>query len=256
LKGLLDLNAELDGESKLRHDAEDTLRQAQKMEAVGQLTGGIAHDFNNLLTIIIGNLDNMKRQIAQAANPGTVSELSAKLSKSVDAALQGARSAGQLTQRLLAFSRRQALEPQRLDVNRLVSGMLDMLRRTLGAEISIETVLGAGLWPAFADGHQLENVILNLALNAKDAMPQGGCLTVETANTYLDAAYARRFGDVEAGQICGAVRDGYRDRHPEGDHRSGIRAVFHYQAGRRGLGPRSLHGARFRQAVRRSRAHL
>jgi signal transduction histidine kinase len=200
LKGLIDLNAELDAESKLRHDAEDTLRQAHKMEAVGQLTGGIAHDFNNLLTIIIGNLDNMKRQIAQAANPGTVSELSAKLSKSVDAALQGARNASQLTQRLLAFSRRQALEPQRLDVNRLVSGMLDMLRRTLGAEISIETVLGAGLWPAFADGHQLENVILNLALNAKDAMPRGGCLTIETANTYLDAAYARRFGDVQAGQ--------------------------------------------------------
>lgn len=139
LKGLLDLNAELDAESKLRRDAEDTLRQAHKMEAVGQLTGGIAHDFNNLLTIIIGNLDNMKRQIGNVAG-----EASAKLSKSLDAALQGARSAGQLTQRLLAFSRRQALEPQRLDVNRLVSGMLDMLRRTLGAEISIETVLGAG----------------------------------------------------------------------------------------------------------------
>ena len=195
LKGLLDLNAELDAESKLRRDAEETLRQAQKIEAVGQLTGGIAHDFNNLLTIIIGNLDNMKRQLATVAG-----EASAKLSKSLDAALQGARSAGQLTQRLLAFSRRQALDPQRLDVNRLVSGMLDMLRRSLGAEISIETVLGAGLWPAFADGHQLENVLLNLALNAKDAMPQGGCLTIETANAYLDAAYVRRFGDVEAGQ--------------------------------------------------------
>ena len=195
LKGLLDLNAELDAESKLRRDAEDTLRQAHKMEAVGQLTGGIAHDFNNLLTIIIGNLDNIKRQLGNVAG-----EASAKLSKSVDAALQGARSAGQLTQRLLAFSRRRALEPQRLDVNRLVSGMLDMLRRTLGAEISIETVLGAGLWPAFADPHQLENVLLNLALNAKDAMPQGGCLTIETANTYLDDTYARRFGDVEAGQ--------------------------------------------------------
>ncbi len=195
LKGLLDLNAELDAESKLRQEAEATLRQAQKIEAVGQLTGGIAHDFNNLLTIIIGNLDSMKRQLGDVAG-----DASAKLLKSLDAALQGARSAGQLTQRLLAFSRRQALDPQRLDVNRLVSGMLDMLRRTLGAEISIETVLGAGLWPAFADGHQLENVLLNLALNAKDAMPQGGCLTIETANTYLDAAYVRRFGDVQAGQ--------------------------------------------------------
>ena len=195
LKGLLDLNAELDAESNLRQEAEATLRQAQKIEAVGQLTGGIAHDFNNLLTIIIGNLDSMKRQLGNVAG-----DASAKLLKSLDAALQGARSAGQLTQRLLAFSRRQALDPQRLDVNRLVSGMLDMLRRTLGAEISIETVLGAGLWPAFADGHQLENVLLNLALNAKDAMPQGGCLTIETANTYLDAAYVRRFGDVQAGQ--------------------------------------------------------
>ena len=195
LKGLLDLNAELDAELKLRQEAEATLRQAQKIEAVGQLTGGIAHDFNNLLTIIIGNLDSMKRQLGNVAG-----DASAKLLKSLDAALQGARSAGQLTQRLLAFSRRQALDPQRLDVNRLVSGMLDMLRRTLGAEISIETVLGAGLWPAFADGHQLENVLLNLALNAKDAMPQGGCLTIETANTYLDAAYVRRFGDVQAGQ--------------------------------------------------------
>ena len=200
LQGLLERTTELEAESKLRHEAEDTLRQAQKMEAVGQLTGGIAHDFNNLLTIIIGNLDTMRRQLAGAANPGDVQTLIGKLTKPLDAALQGARSAGQLTQRLLAFSRRQALEPQRLDMNRLVSGMLDMLRRTLGADISIETVLGGGLWPTFADPPQLENVLLNLALNAKDAMPEGGCLTIETANTYLDQAYARRFGDVEAGQ--------------------------------------------------------
>jgi signal transduction histidine kinase/CheY-like chemotaxis protein len=195
VKGLLDRTRELEEESKLRVDAEETLRQAQKIEAVGQLTGGIAHDFNNLLTIIIGNLDNMKRQLGKASG-----EASAKLLKSLDAALQGAHSAGQLTQRLLAFSRRQALEPARLDVNRLVTGMLDMLRRTLGEQISIETVFGAGLWPTFADPHQLENVLLNLALNARAAMPEGGCLTIETANTYLDAAYARRFGDVEAGQ--------------------------------------------------------
>ena len=200
LQGMLERTTELEAESKLRHEAEDTLRQAQKMEAVGQLTGGIAHDFNNLLTIIIGNLDTLRRQLAGAANPGDVQTLIGKLTKPLDAALQGARSAGQLTQRLLAFSRRQALEPQRLDMNRLVSGMLDMLRRTLGADISIETVLGGGLWPTFADPPQLENVLLNLALNAKDAMPEGGCLTIETANTYLDAAYARRFGDIEAGQ--------------------------------------------------------
>ncbi|HSA67597.1 MAG TPA: ATP-binding protein, partial [Methyloceanibacter sp.] len=186
--------------SKLRHEAEETLRQAQKMEAVGQLSGGVAHDFNNLLTIIIGNLDTMKRQLANLADPKSVRAATDKFSKALDAALQGARSASALTQRLLAFSRRQALEPTRLDVNRLVSGMLEMFRRTLGSDISIETVLGAGLWPALADAHQMENVLLNLALNAKAAMPNGGCLTIETANTYLDDAYARMFGDVEAGQ--------------------------------------------------------
>jgi signal transduction histidine kinase len=200
LKGLLDLTSELDAESKLRQEAEDTLRQSQKMEAVGQLTGGIAHDFNNLLTIIIGNLDTMKRQIAKHANPEPASELSTKLAQPIEAALQGANSASQLTHRLLAFSRRQPLTPARLDVNRLVAGMLDMLRRSLGAEINIETVFAAGLWPAFADANQLENVLLNLALNAKAAMPNGGCLTIETANTYLDDAYVRHFGDVEAGQ--------------------------------------------------------
>jgi nitrogen-specific signal transduction histidine kinase/CheY-like chemotaxis protein len=197
---LLDRTRELEAESKLRHEAESTLRQAQKMEAVGQLSGGIAHDFNNLLTIIIGNLDTMKRRLADLAKSNVASEVVAKLETSLDSAMKGAQSSARLTQRLLAFSRRQALEPARLDVNRLVSGMLEMLRRTLGSDINMETVLGAGQWPAFADGHQLENVLLNLALNAKAAMPDGGCLTIETANTYLDDAYVRRFGDVEAGQ--------------------------------------------------------
>jgi signal transduction histidine kinase len=200
VSGLLERTRELEEESKLRREAEETLRQAQKMEAVGQLSGGVAHDFNNLLTIIIGNLDTMKRQLANLADPESVRAATDKLSKALDAALRGARSASALTQRLLAFSRRQALEPARLDLNRLVSGMLEMFRRTLGSDISIETVLGAGLWPALADAHQLENVLLNLALNAKAAMPNGGCLTIETANTYLDDAYARKFGDVEAGQ--------------------------------------------------------
>jgi len=200
VSGLLERTRELEEESKLRQEAESSLRQAVKMEAVGQLSGGIAHDFNNLLTIIIGNLDAMKRQLAKLAGLEPAHDIAGKLSKSLDAALRGAQSSAQLTHRLLAFSRRQALEPQRLDLNRLVSGMLEMFRRTLGSDISIETVLGAGLWPAFADGHQLENVLLNLALNAKAAMPDGGCLTIETANTYLDDAYVRRFGDIEAGQ--------------------------------------------------------
>ena len=200
VKGLVERTRELEEESRLRHEAEATVRQAVKMEAVGQLTGGVAHDFNNLLTIIVGNLDTMKRQLVDLANPGTVTELANKLRKPLDSALQGAKSAATLTQRLLAFSRRQALEPVRLDVNKLITGMLDLLRRSLGEQISVETVLAGGLWPAYADAHQLENVLLNLALNAKAAMPDGGCLTIETANTYLDEAYVRRFGDVEAGQ--------------------------------------------------------
>ena len=147
IQGLLALTAELDWELKLRQEAESTLRQAQKMEAVGQLTGGVAHDFNNLLTVIIGNLDTMRRQLAAAANPGNAAALVAKLTKPLDASIQGANSAAQLTHRLLAFSRRQPLEPCRVDANRLISGMLDMLRRSLGADVSIETVLGAGCGP-------------------------------------------------------------------------------------------------------------
>jgi signal transduction histidine kinase len=200
LQGLLERTSELETESKLRQEAEATLRQAQKMEAVGQLTGGIAHDFNNLLTIIIGNLDTMRRALADASNPGNVEELRAKLAKPVESALKGANSAAQLTQRLLAFSRRQALDPAKVDLNRLVADMIEILRRSLGEDINIETVLGAGLWPTFVDPHQVENVLLNLALNAKAAMPKGGHLTIETANAYLDDAYTARFGDVEPGQ--------------------------------------------------------
>jgi signal transduction histidine kinase/ActR/RegA family two-component response regulator len=198
--GLLSRTRELETESRLRHEAEETLRQAVKMEAVGQLSGGIAHDFNNLLTIIIGNLDTIKRRLVDLAKSNAPGDAIAKLETPLDAAMRGAKSSAQLTQRLLAFSRRQALEPDRLDMNRLISGMLEMLRRTLGSDISIETVLGAGLWPALADANQLENVLLNLALNAKAAMPDGGCLTIETANTYLDDAYVRRFGDIKSGQ--------------------------------------------------------
>jgi signal transduction histidine kinase/ActR/RegA family two-component response regulator len=200
VSGLIERTKELEAEIGLRQEAEATLRQAQKMEAVGHLSGGIAHDFNNLLTIIIGNLDTMKRRLAELAKSAVPSELIARLEAPLDAAVKGAQSSAQLTQRLLAFSRRQTLEPARVDINRLVSGMLDMLRRTLGSDINVETVFGAGLWSAFADRHQLENVLLNLTLNANAAMPEGGCLTLETANTYLDDAYVRRFGDVKAGQ--------------------------------------------------------
>jgi signal transduction histidine kinase/FixJ family two-component response regulator len=198
LRGLIVRTAELEAESKLRHEAEATLRQSQKMEAVGQLSGGIAHDFNNLLTIIIGNLDTIRRQLEKA--PQSAIEFAGKLAKPVESALKGANNAARLTQRLLAFSRRQALEPVRVDLNRLVTDMLEILRRSLGEDISIETVLAAGLWPTFIDPHQVESVVLNLALNAKAAMPRGGHLTIETANAYLDDAYTAQFGDVDPGQ--------------------------------------------------------
>ncbi len=200
LRGLLDRTIELQAESARRLEVEETLRQVHKMEAVGQLTGGIAHDFNNLLTIIIGNLDSMKRRLAKTDGSASVSDLTAGLMKPLDGALRGADSAAQLTHRLLAFSRRQTLEPARVDLNRLVADMLDMLRRSIGEQINIETVLSAGLWPSFADPHQLENVLLNLALNARAAMPNGGCLTIETANAFLDETYAEQFGDVDKGQ--------------------------------------------------------
>jgi signal transduction histidine kinase len=198
LQGLLERSAELAQESKLRQEAEATLRHVYKMEAVGQLTGGIAHDFNNLLTIIVGNLDTMRRHLEKP--PATAAELAKKLAKPVESALKGANSAAQLTQRLLVFSRRQTLEPAKVDLNRLVMDMLEILRRSLGENVDIETVLGAGLWPTFADPNQVENVLLNLVLNARSAMPEGGHLTIETANAYLDDAYVARFGDVAAGQ--------------------------------------------------------
>jgi signal transduction histidine kinase/ActR/RegA family two-component response regulator len=195
LHSMLHYVGRLEAEAKLRRETEDTLRQSQRLDAVGQLTGGIAHDFNNLLTIIVGNLDTMQRRIAQEA-----SELAAKLKEPLDHALQGARSAAQLTHRLLAFSRRQALEPKRVDLNSIVQGMSDLLRRTLGETINVETVLAGGLWPVYADANQLENAVINLAVNARDAMPDGGRLTIETANAYLDEDYIAQFGDVAPGQ--------------------------------------------------------
>ncbi len=187
-------------ETKTRQEAEATLRQAQKMEAVGQLSGGIAHDFNNLLTIIIGNIDTLKRRIANATKDQDAAHLAATIAKPVDMAMQGARSAAQLTQRLLAFSRQQPLDPSRIDANQLVAGVSELLRRTVGEAVAVETVLAGGLWPAFVDPHQLESALVNLVINARDAMPDGGRITIETANAYLDDAYAARFGDIAAGQ--------------------------------------------------------
>src|SRR5438874_1772533 len=173
--------------------AEEQLRQAQKMEAVGQLTGGVAHDFNNLLTVIMGNLENLDRILPPAPSTQRI----------IPAALRAASRAAMLTHRLLAFSRRQPLTPEVLSANKLVAGISELLRRTLGESILIETVLAGGLWPTLADGNQLENALINLAINARDAMPEGGKLTIETANTHLDPAYARMHDEVQPGQYVG-----------------------------------------------------
>jgi PAS domain S-box-containing protein len=184
-------------QEKLRH-TQQQLAQSQKMEAVGQLTGGIAHDFNNLLTIIIGNLDTIQRRLAQAGAEAV--NLAATLKRPIEMAQQGGHRAAQLTQRLLAFSRKQALEPTRVDCNRLISDMSELLRRTLGETINVEIILAGGLWPTFADVGQLESALLNLAVNARDAMGGGGKMTIETANAYLDSKYTSQFADVTPGQ--------------------------------------------------------
>jgi signal transduction histidine kinase/ActR/RegA family two-component response regulator len=191
--------ADLEGEMQRRHETEATLRQAQKMEAIGQLTGGVAHDFNNLLTVIMGNLDTMKRSLVSLKDRAPA-EIADRFPRLIDMGLQAAHSGAKLTHRLLAFARRQPLEPSRIDCNRLVSDMSDLLRRTLGETVNLETVLGGGLWPIFVDPNHLESALLNLALNAQHAMPNGGHMTIETANTYLDQAYVNRFGDIESGQ--------------------------------------------------------
>ncbi|WP_237482803.1 PAS domain-containing protein [Lichenibacterium dinghuense] len=173
-----DVTAEREQAEALRA-AEDALRQAQKMEAVGQLTGGLAHDFNNLLTGISGSLDLLGKRLRQGRTDN--------LDRYIDAAQQASRRAAALTHRLLAFSRRQTLDPKLIGVDRLIDGMADLIRRTVGPAISVSVITGPETWNALVDPNQLENALLNLCINARDAMPDGGRLTVETANRVLDA---------------------------------------------------------------------
>ncbi|MGH6742081.1 MAG: ATP-binding protein, partial [Bradyrhizobium sp.] len=196
---------QLEAEYEARKRAEESLRQAQKMEAVGQLTGGVAHDFNNLLTVVLGGLDMIGRLLPELP----ASSATTRMIRAKEMALQGAQRAAVLTSRLLAFSRQQTLDPQIIDANKLVAGTADFLRRTLGEAVSLETVLAGGLWRVSADPHQLENALLNLALNARDAMPNGGKVTIETANTYLDHAYVGQLPEpVDPGQyVMIAVAD-------------------------------------------------
>jgi signal transduction histidine kinase len=186
-------------EIEARSGMEEALRQAQKMEALGQLTGGIAHDFNNMLNVVIGNLDMLIRRLARG---------DAKVERFATFALDGATRAAQLTERLLAFARQQPLRPEPINANKLVAGMSDLLHRTLGETIRTESVLAGGLWRARTDANQLESAILNLAVNARDAMPDGGKLTIETANAYLDDMYAASHAGVSQGQyVMVAVTD-------------------------------------------------
>ncbi|MET0660429.1 MAG: response regulator [Steroidobacteraceae bacterium] len=167
-----DVTEDKEAEVKLAK-AEEALRQSQKMEAVGHLTGGVAHDFNNLLQIVIGNLDTLQRKLPPDLD---------RMHRAADHAMAGARRAASLTQRLLAFSRRQPLNPRPFDVNGLVAGMTDLLQRTLGELIEIETDLDPELWSVEIDANQLESAVLNLAVNARDAMPSGGTLSIQTGN--------------------------------------------------------------------------
>jgi nitrogen-specific signal transduction histidine kinase/CheY-like chemotaxis protein len=181
-----------------REQAEAKVRQMQKMEAIGQLTGGVAHDFNNMLAVIISALQLAQRRLGRNENAEHF----------IDAAMDGARRAAILTSRLLAFARRQPLQPVVLDVNRVLGGMSELLRRTLGEQIDFETVLAGGIWKVNVDASELENAILNICVNARDAMSGAGKLTIESANAYLDEDYARANIDVALGQyVMVAITD-------------------------------------------------
>ncbi|HET6971077.1 MAG TPA: CHASE3 domain-containing protein [Phenylobacterium sp.] len=237
-------NDQLRAESESRAAAEAQLRQVQKMQAIGQLTGGIAHDFNNMLAIVIGSLDLAKRRLRSDA---------ARAESSIDAAIDGAERAAQLTARLLAFSRLQPLEPRVLDVNKLVGGMSELLRRTIGEQLKVETVLAGGLWRTRVDPAQLENALVNLCVNARDAMPDGGSLTIETSNSHLDDGYAAVHAEVEPGQyVMISVSDTGTGMPPEVVERAFEPFYTTKGVGRgTGLGLSQVHGF-----VKQSRGHV
>lgn len=187
-----------------RVETDERLRQAQKMEAVGQLTGGVAHDFNNLLTVILGNAESLVEELGDTGSGDRRQEL---LKTQADMICQAGTRASELTHRLLAFARKQPLNPRLTHINRLIGDTESLLRRTLTETIDIELVRGSGLWEALVDPHELQNALLNLAINARDAMPEGGKLTIETANMSVDMDYGKMHG-IQAGQyVTVAVSD-------------------------------------------------
>ncbi|MBV9219250.1 MAG: PAS domain S-box protein [Methylobacteriaceae bacterium] len=189
-----DITDRVEAQKKVR-EAQERLAASQKMEALGQLSGGIAHDFNNLMMIVLGNLETAQQYVRNNPAAGT-----ANLQRALNNATRGAQRAAALTSRLLAFSRRQPLNPKPLDVNKFLLSAVDFLERSLGERIQIETVGAAGLWQVEVDANQLESTLVNLAINARDAMREGGKLTIETANTYLDPDYCRTVPELAPGQ--------------------------------------------------------
>ena len=232
-------------ETERREITEQALRQAQKMEAVGRLTGGIAHDFNNLLTAILGNIDLALRRLKGET------EADERIVRSLNSARRASERAASLVGRLLAFSRQHPLEVKSVDVNRLVQGMSELLRQTLGETVKVETVLAGGMWKTAVDPNQLENAILNLAVNSRDAMPDGGRLTIETANASLDEVYAAEAGgDFAPGQYAMiAVSDTGTGMSKDVIERA-IEPFFTTKPTGAGFGTRIEHGLRLRQTIR------
>ena len=205
---LADANVRLKAEAIERSRMEESLRQSQKMEAVGQLTGGIAHDFNNLLMGIVGSLDLLRSRTAQGRTDN--------LHRYVDAAMASANRAAALTHRLLAFARRQPLDPRATDANALLLGMTDLIERSISEAVELRIVTEANLWSTLCDPHQLENAVLNLAINARDAMPDGGTLTIETCNTTLtQTAAEQQTGSRPGPYVCVRVSDTGTGMSPE-----------------------------------------
>ena len=226
--------------------AEDRIRQAEKMEAVGQLTGGIAHDFNNILTVITGTIEILADAVKDEPQLAAITRM-------IDeAASRGA----DLTQHLLAFARKQPLQPQETDVNTLIIDTAKLLQRTLGEHVEIESVFEDEACPAIVDPNQLATAILNLALNARDAMPDGGKLIIETGFVVLDENYARTHSDVRPGRYAMIAVSDTGTGIPGRDPRQGVQSVLHLEGTRQGHRPRAQHGLRLRQAIGRPHQDL
>ena len=226
--------------------AEAQLRHVQKMDAIGQLTGGVAHDFNNILTVITGTIGILEEAVAD--KPELVA-----IAKLID---EAAERGANLTKHLLAFARKQPLQPLEVDVNALVLEAAKLLHPTLGEHIEITPLLAEDAWTALVDPNQLTTAILNLALNARDAMPNGGKLALETSNVYLDEGYAGMHSEVTPGNYVMVAVSDTGTGIPAALDRKGVRSLLHHQGGRQGHRPRAQHGVRLRQAVGRTHQDL